>query len=53
MSVALSIDSDESNKDEYNAEFESETVAAERDDDSLGPAGLCVDKETSCIYTNN
>lgn len=53
MSVALPSNSEaESSKATYDAEFDGDAEVAERDDDEpLGPSGLCVDKETSCIYT--
>lgn len=52
MSVALQSNAEvESNKDAYDAEFDGEPAAPDRDDDSVGPSGLCVDRATSCIYT--
>ena len=54
MSVALQSDAEiESNKDAYYAEFDADTADSRRDesDDPQGPSGLCVDRETSCIYT--
>jgi hypothetical protein len=52
MSIALQSDSElESNKDAYDAEFDgSADLTSSRESD--GSSQLCVDKETSCIYTN-
>lgn len=52
MSVALSNSDVESNKDAYDAEFDGAEADTRGDGDSRGPSELCVDKETSCIYTN-
>lgn len=52
MSVALQSSSEvESNKDAYDAEFDGGAEVSRRDEDSAGPSQLCVDRETSCIYT--
>ncbi|WP_276299924.1 hypothetical protein [Halorussus lipolyticus] len=53
MSVALPSSSEvESNKDDYDAEFDGDATVARRDgSDDPDSSGLCVDRETSCIYT--
>ena len=52
MSVAIQSHTEiESNKDEYDAEFDAEAEVSHDEEDAVGPSQLCVDKETSCIYT--
>ena len=52
MSVAIQSHTEvESNKDDYDAEFDGEAVSQRDEDGAVGPSELCVDKETSCIYT--
>lgn len=50
MSVAIDSHTEvESQKDAYDAEFDGDADVGREDD--AGPSQLCVDRETSCIYT--
>jgi hypothetical protein len=52
MSVALESHTEvDTNKDAYDAEFDGETASDLAEGEEPDSSELCVDRETSCIYT--